>query len=238
MALSFGLNGARTATNDQYVYINPLYSSGLDIHVMQPLWRGFRHTAMDTQVRAAQLDKRIADSHFRQNAVQLVYNVANQYWEPVVAIKSYEALQEARDLAAQQHEATLRRLEAGAISEVAVTSTSAEVALRERDLYQSEVAIATAQNGLKGLLATRPSDSLWQETLLPADSPESDGRIPPLEEWKRRLQLRSRRDRRQNKFDFAPAKLKWSVTSKAKDPAFRDLVLDGTSNGIAGTVIG
>ncbi len=49
VALQFNTNSR--STNSSFSYINPSYGSNMDLSFTQPLWRGFRHTAPDRQVK-------------------------------------------------------------------------------------------------------------------------------------------------------------------------------------------
>jgi len=233
--VTVSFNGNKTTTNSSYVFLNPFYSSVFDLRFSQPLWRGFRQTAADHQIRLSRLDERIADAQFRQLAADVVYRVSVQYWQLALAIETHEAIRQARDLAVRQREETLRRVEAGLLSSVAVTSADAEVALRDRDRFQAEVGISSAQNALKNLLAAGPADPIWQLTVLPVDTPDSNGEVLPLADAIA-MALARRPDIEQLRRREDQAQIEQRFESLERRPAV-NLVLDGSAGGQAGTVI-
>jgi outer membrane protein TolC len=172
------LTSARASTNNPFSVIDPVYSSGLTIGFDQPLLRGLFGNSVRHQLTVLNLDSRITDTQFRQAVADIVQRVQEQYWNLLYAQEAHKAQQESRDLAVTQRDQISQKVQAGLLTPVALTSASAEVAIRDQEVLQAEVGIVAAQNALKRLLAGDPHASIWGERLVPVDRP--DVREPAL----------------------------------------------------------
>jgi len=181
-SVNFSFNNARATTNSTFSFINPLFSSNLDITFTQPLWRGFLQNPADRQIKIIHLDNEINDSQFHLKVAEIVQRVRNQYWDLVGAIETYETRRQSMELAITQYENTAQRVQSGLLSPVALTSSRAEVAIREQAMIQSEVQIIRAQNELKRLIAPDPGADIWNATLIPTDLPQMQDLTITLEE--------------------------------------------------------
>lgn len=170
LRLSFG--NTQSETNSTYSFINPRYNSSFDVQFTQPLWRGFRKTNTQRQIKIYNLDTKISDTQFEQRVASVVQRVLDQYWELVFAVENYETQRKSMELAIIQHRNNRKRVSIGVMAPIEITSSEAEVASREQALIQSEVQIINAQNALKRLLAPDPDASIWNLTINPVDRPD------------------------------------------------------------------
>ena len=90
-ALTLTFNNQKSSTNRSFTFINPQYGSSFTAQFTQPLWRGFRQTQTERQLKVYNLDLEISDSQFKQRVSEIIQQVENQYWELVYAIENYEA---------------------------------------------------------------------------------------------------------------------------------------------------
>jgi len=167
-------SGFRNGTNDAYTFVNPVFGSGLKATLTQPLLRGFRWNAVENQIRLLRLENKSGEAQFRRALAEIVERARNAYWMLVGAVESYEARRHSQELAIRQYENTLQRVENGMLTPVALTSSRAEVALRDQEILEAEVQIINAQNGLKQLMAAGPDDPIWGTSLLPTDRPRAE----------------------------------------------------------------
>jgi len=165
-------NNNRGGTNSAFSYINPNYNSNFSLDFMQPLWRGFRVTETERQLKLVNLDTRISDTQFQDRVSSIVQNVQNEYWDLVFAIQNHETGRQSMELAIVQHKNNQKRVEIGVMAPIEITKSRAEVARREQQMIQSEVRIIEAENGLKRLLAPDPKATIWGLNLLPTDQPK------------------------------------------------------------------
>ncbi len=165
-------NNNRAGSNNTLAFINPSFSSGFSLDFTQPLWRGFRRTDTDRQLKITNLDIKISDTQFQDKVSSIVQNVQNQYWTLVFAIENHETRRQSMELAIVQHKNNQKRVEIGVMAPIEITKSRAAVASREQDMIQSEVQIIEAENGLKRMLAPDPKATIWGLSVLPTDQPQ------------------------------------------------------------------
>ncbi len=169
---SLNFNNSRNMSNNTFSTINPQFGSDFDVSFTQPLWRGFRQTSTERELKLVNLDSEITESQFKQRVSEIVQQVQNQYWELVYAIEDHETRRQSMELAIVQYLNNRQRVQIGVLAPIEITSAQAEVATREQEMIQAEVQIVNAQNALKRLLAPDPSHSIWNLSLIPTDPPE------------------------------------------------------------------
>ena len=170
VGLQFNTNS--NATNSSWSYINPSYSSSLAVDFTQPLWRGFRHTTPDRQMKLYNLDTKINESEFKRTVADVINQVQSQYWELVYAIQNHETRRQSLQLAIVQLNNNKKKVEIGVLAPIEITSSRAEAATRSQEMISSEVSITNAQNNLKGYLSPNTGDSLWQKIIIPSEAPQ------------------------------------------------------------------
>ena len=163
---------SRNQSNNTFSTINPQFGSDFAVSFTQPLWRGFRQTPTERELKLVNLDSEITESQFRQRVSEIVQQVQNQYWELVYAIEDHETRRQSMELAMVQYENNRQRVQIGVLAPIEITSAQAEVSTREQEMIQAEVQIVAAQNALKRLLAPDPNHSIWNLSLIPTDPPE------------------------------------------------------------------
>ena len=170
-SVSVSLSNNRTFVPYTFSSLNPSVGSSLSMSLSQPLWRGLLNSSARHTIKIVQLDAKLTESQFRLSVSQVVQQVHNAYWNLVFTLENYDVARQSRDLAKIQESNNEQRVQSGVLTPVALTSTRAEVGLREQDMIQAEVQIISAENVLKQILAPDPSDALWAQTLLPSDTP-------------------------------------------------------------------
>lgn len=166
------LNTNSLSTNNAYSYINPSYNSNLDLSFTQPLWRGFRNTTYDRQMKLYNLDAKINESQFKLSVADIINQVQSQYWELAYAIENHETRRQSLKLALVQLADNRKRVEIGVLAPIEITSSRAEAASRSQEMIASEVSITNAQNSLKGFLSPDTNDPLWGKIIIPSEKPE------------------------------------------------------------------
>lgn len=174
--LQMTLNNNRNSTNSAFSIINPNFESYFNFSFSQPLWRGFRQTQTERQLKLYNLDRHINESQFKERVSAIILRLQTEYWELVSAIDNHETRRQSREQAVLQHELNKRRVAVGISAPMEVSRTRAEVSKREQATIQAEVQIVIRQNAVKKLLTPDRSAALWNLTLIPTDRP----RIRPL----------------------------------------------------------
>ncbi|HXK61124.1 MAG TPA: TolC family protein [Acidobacteriota bacterium] len=169
---TLGFENQRAASNRIFSTINPSFGSNLSLDFVQPLWRGFRETRTEHDLKIVNLDSKISDSEFQDTVSRIVQQVQNQYWDLVFAIENHETARQSMELAIVQHRNNQKRVEIGVMAPIEITKSRAAVAVREQEMIRSEVQIIEAQNGLKRMLAPDPNAAIWSLNILPTDQPQ------------------------------------------------------------------
>jgi outer membrane protein len=227
-------DNSRSATNDSFSYINPSYSSQFRLDYTQPLWRGFKQTQTERNLKLYNLDTKISDSQFQDKVSSIVQNVQDQYWDLVFAIQNHETNRQSMELAIVQHKNNQKRVEIGVMAPIEITKSRAEVARREQQMIQSEVRIIEAENGLKRLLAPDPKATIWGLSIIPTDQPQEQQVAITLDEAVARA-LERRPELEQVRLELEKNAVDRRFYKNSGKPEFS---LQGslTSNGLAGTV--
>jgi len=174
--LQLALNNDRNSTNSAFSIINPNFETFFNFSFSQPLWRGFRQTGTERQLKLFNLDRHINESQFEERVSAIILRLRNEYWELVSAIDEHETRRQSREQAVLQHELNKKRVAVGISAPMEVSRTRAEVSKREQVTIQAEVQIAIRQNALKRLLTSERTAPLWNLKLIPTDRP----RIRPV----------------------------------------------------------
>jgi outer membrane protein TolC len=165
---SFQLENRRTVTNNKFADINPSLNSIATLTLTQPLLKGFGLTTTKREIYIATNNLKIAKHQFKENIINLVYQVEEAYWNLVFAYQNLEAtkmaLQRAMDLLRQNE----IKVKVGSAAPIEILTAKAEVARNESLLIQAEKTIQTAEETLKKIL----NMSKESDTLIPSDQPE------------------------------------------------------------------
>lgn len=232
--LNLSFNSNRSTTNSAFTFMNPQFGSNLEVSWVQPLWRGFRETQTERQLKIYNLDTRISDLQFRQRVSEVIEQVQRQYWELVYAIENHEARRRSLELAVIQYRNNQKRVETGVMAPIEITSSRAEVATREQELIASEVQIINAQNGLKQLLALDPKAPIWGMSLIPTEKPEVQDVQVTLDEAIQ-MALERRPELEQLRLELEKTEIDRKFYRREGKPAV-NLRLGLTSTGTAGKV--
>jgi outer membrane protein TolC len=145
-----------TAQNPRYpdAYQDNFYSSA-GVSVTQPLLRGFGFGANLLGVRIAKANRGIADSQFRQAAIDTVTSVINAYSELAYAQQALRIAQRSRELASGLVTENERRFKVGSMSENDVIQARARTATRDEGVLYAEQGVRDATNRLRQLIGER-----------------------------------------------------------------------------------
>ncbi|MFB3904594.1 MAG: TolC family protein [Acidobacteriota bacterium] len=234
-ALVVSFNNQRSYRNNVFSTINPNFGSGFRLEFTQPLWRGFRETATEHQLKLVNLDSKISDTQFQDTVSRIVQQVQNQYWDLVFAIENHETGRQSMELAIIQHKNNQKRVEIGVMAPIEITKSRAEVARREQQMIQSEVRIIEAQNGLKRLLAPDPKATIWGLNVLPTDRPTERQVALTMDEAINRA-LERRPELEQIRLEMQKNEVDRKFAKNTSRPEFR-LRANMTSNATAGKAL-
>ncbi len=163
--------------NSDYSLINPLYTSGVDLKISQPLLRGRGSEVQTAGIRAAEQKVEAAVFLVHREAAELTSQVRKAYWELVSSWQDIEVLELSLTLARQLEDETKSRIETGLLADVEIYQPQSEVARREQNLIGGERAVGVAEDTLRYLLNNKE----WRRSLTPTDRPAVMETIPQLD---------------------------------------------------------
>ncbi|MHC4837796.1 MAG: TolC family protein [Planctomycetota bacterium] len=228
-ALSTG--GSLTLTineqfSEQNFLLEPQASVNAGIEFTQPLLRGAWNLTATQALVAAGLrsDRELAG--VRQAQLDVVQAAVDAYWDLSYALADLEVKRRSLALADGLRELTEAKYRVGAVAEVEVVQTEADIATRTDALLTAAKAVDTAEDQLRVLLYGLADGSEWDlklrpRTEAPAPSPQDLGWEAAFADARE-----FRADLRQLRIDVETAELDWQVAKRGTKPK-----LDFTASG-------
>ncbi len=181
-SLSLSLSSYKSESNRSFQTINPRYGSTLALSFSQPLLRNFGPKMSRRDIVIAQNNKDISESQLTSILLDTVFSVEQAYWNLVYAIETLKVKEQsialARDLLAKNK----REAEIGMIAPIEILSAEAEVATREADILQAEIAVANGEDLLKTVINIQGEGGTADFQMIPSDEPTKEAREISLEE--------------------------------------------------------
>ncbi|MBI1745538.1 MAG: TolC family protein [Acidobacteria bacterium] len=171
-ALEYSNSRSATAPTPNSSVFATSYIGNLSFTFVQPLLRDFRNNDKFRALKLVKLDDRINDTQFEEQVTAVVKQVQDLYWDLVYAIRLQGIRKKSLDLARVQLDNNRRKVEIGIMAPIAITEASAEEATRRQDIISSENQINNMQNNLKRALSKDRTSQIWNQDLIPLESPE------------------------------------------------------------------
>lgn len=166
------VNNQRVITNNPISILSPQENTSLSFSFTQPLLKGRK---FDQQRRTIEIAKRnlgLTDAQFRQKTIEIITNVQRAYWDLVFALRNLQVQVDAVREAKQQLEHSKRLVEQGQLAPIDVVAVETQVANFEQSVYDALNLVQVTENNLKNLIAKDKDDPLWNESIVPSDSPD------------------------------------------------------------------
>ena len=144
------------------------YSSSFSGTYTQNLLKGFGRQVNEVNVIVAKKGSQSAALQYSLTIINLVATAETQYWDLVFGVRNLENVKAALALAQQQLDDNKRRVQAGTLAEIEVTSAEAAVARQKQLLV---VARSQARNAHDALLRTLDPKASRGTVIEPVDSP-------------------------------------------------------------------
>ena len=139
---------------------NPITSAALQLQVTQNLLQGFGYATNNRAIRVAKNQRHTSDLAFKQQVIATVTNVANLYWDLVSFNESLRVKQEALELNQTLSKDNRRRAELGAIAEIDLIQSQAELKSAQQDVINAETQVRQQEMTLKSVLTRGGLDNL------------------------------------------------------------------------------
>jgi HAE1 family hydrophobic/amphiphilic exporter-1 len=203
MSWNAGFDNARTSTNNSFVNLNPYSSSRLVLSASLPLFRNREIDIDRGQIKIRSKQIGISELDFEARVIDVATRVEQFYWDLSAARQAIDVSAEGVKLSEEQLARTRRQIEAGALAQVELAASQAELERRKDTYFANVDALNIIENGLKLLLAGGRTSEIWQEELVPTDrNPAAGVPVEPLADavnaaLKKRVELRQLAQRRE-----------------------------------------
>jgi len=164
---SLGFTGNKSDTNSSFFFVNPSYSSGLQLSMNQPLLRNFGSRTTTWLIRIARNTQDSAYQIFVRSAQSVVNNVEQAYWDLVYALQNLEVKKESLRIAQDLNRITKIKIDVGSLAPIEITQTEVGIATAEQDIITAEGLIGDAQDRLQRVLNVDPTR--WFASVVPTD---------------------------------------------------------------------
>jgi HAE1 family hydrophobic/amphiphilic exporter-1 len=145
--------------------------STLGFNFTQPL---FRNRKIDQNRRLIKIQrKRISqsDADFRRQAISVIAQVQQAYWDLVFALRDQQNRQANLNLTKENLRQVEAKIQAGTAAPLQKAEVETELANREADLLVAIQQVSVAENRLKQLIFKDPNSPEWSVQIVPTDTP-------------------------------------------------------------------
>ncbi|HKQ72516.1 MAG TPA: TolC family protein [Blastocatellia bacterium] len=145
------------------------YQPSLEFTFTQPLFRGLAIDQTRRQIRITKKSMDLTDAQFRQRVILIISQVQQAYWDLSLAINNERVQRDSVTLAETFLENTKRQVEVGTQAPIETISAATQLEQRRQSVFQAMNAVAQAENRLKALTASGPTDELWSSLIEPTE---------------------------------------------------------------------
>ncbi|MFZ2055585.1 MAG: TolC family protein [Candidatus Aminicenantales bacterium] len=170
-ALSVSLSSYKSESNRSFQTINPRYGSTLSFSFSQPLLRNFGSKISRREIIISQNNRDISESHLQSVLLDTVFTVEQAYWNLIYAIENLKVMQQSLELARDLLLKNKREVEVGMVAPIEILSAEAEVATREADILQAEIAVTNSEDLLKTIINIEVAEEGEPVPIQPSDEP-------------------------------------------------------------------
>ncbi|MBA2606718.1 MAG: TolC family protein [Acidobacteria bacterium] len=175
-------SNSRLNTTNQNATLNPQFPSALTLTYAQPLWRGFRFDNNRRSIEIAKKNLSLTDAQFRQQAVEIIAQVEQFYWDLAFSLRNLQVQIDAVKQARLQLESNQRLVSKGALAPIDIIAANTQITTFEQNVYTAQEAVTRAENNLKVLMLPDRSAEIWGRALVPVTPVELEIPDVPLEE--------------------------------------------------------
>ncbi len=160
-------NSSRTTTSNTNSFLNPQFPSSLALSYVQPLWRNRRIDSTRRSIEIAKKNINITDTQLRLQAINVVNNVEQAYWDLVFALRNQQVQIETLRQAKEQLESNQRLVNSGVLAPIELVAANAQISTFEQAVFASQESVTRAENTLKTLLLPDRASAEWSRALMP-----------------------------------------------------------------------
>jgi outer membrane protein TolC len=181
-SVSVSLSGYKSQSNRSFQTINPRYGSTLSFSFNQPLLRNFGPKMSRRDIIISQNNRDISERQLQSVLLETVFKVEQAYWNLIYAIENLKVKQQSLELARDLLSKNKREVEVGMVAPIEILSAEAEVATREADILQAEIAVTNSEDLLKTIINIEAEEGSSPAGIVPSDQPTQEARSVSLDE--------------------------------------------------------
>ena len=164
---SANFNSSRTTTSNTNSLLNPQYPSALTFTYVQPLFRNFRFDNNRRQIEIARKTLGLTDAQFRQQAIEVIAQVEQAYWDLVFSLRNLSVQIDAVKQARTQLESNQRLVAQGVLAPIDVVAATTQITTFEQNVYTAQESVTRAENNLKTLMLPDRNSDVWARAITP-----------------------------------------------------------------------
>ncbi len=228
-------NMNRSSSNNNFSTLNPSWNSSLRYSFTQHLTKDFGRVNNLHTIRAAQNSKKMSDSQFERQVIDLVAQAQRSYWDLVFSAEDIKVKQRSVDLAQKTLSDNEIQVQIGTLAPIDVVQAKSEVANRKVQFVTSTYTEAQTQDQVKKLITSQGDPGMVLAKLMPMQGvrkPEASDVLPVEQAIK--VALENRPEMKQLQLDLENKKIDLAYTKNQLLPTV-DFLASYTQLGVAGT---
>jgi outer membrane protein len=157
------------SSGDGYTF--PSIFGVLNFQLTQPLLQNRTNLQNLTPIRIAKTEILISAKQSEANINTAMAQIAQQYWDAVLARASILVDRQSLDLARKSYDHDKQALDLGALSKLDILQSETQVAERDRDLVQAEYQYKVLLDGLRRLIGADLTQQMREADIVLDDDP-------------------------------------------------------------------
>ena len=167
-------SSSRTTTSNTNSFLNPQFPTSLTATYTQPLFRNFRFDNNRRNIEIARKTLGLTDAQFRQQAIEVIAQVEQAYWDLVFALRNLSVQIDAVKQGRTQLESNQRLVARGVLAPIDVVAATTQITTFEQNVYTAQESVTRAENTLKTLLLPDRSSDVWARAITPVSEVSLD----------------------------------------------------------------
>lgn len=218
------------AYNDYSFLPDAQSNTSLNFEWRQPLLRGGWKLSATQALEQARFTSDRSQAGLQQARSDVVQEAVDAYWNLAFAFADLKVKERSLALAVALKEVTEAKFRVGAVAEVEVVQTDADIATRTDALLGARHSVQVAQDAMRILIFGLDNPQDWELEIQPTSRPALPGAEIPAWEASFAMARESRADLRQLRVDVDAAEHAWDAAKHDLQPTL-DLLAQGTLSG-------
>jgi len=174
--LNASFNAVRSSNNSAFSLLNPSILGTFNFSVAQPLLQDRSRIQVRGPMQIARSQLTITSRQSEARIADLVATAASAYWTAVQARDGVKVLQQTLDLAQKSYDRDKQALDLGALAQLDIFQSEAQVAGRKRDLIQANYVYKADVDALRRLMGADLTPEMRAVEIVLEDDP---AQLPP-----------------------------------------------------------